>query len=294
MFVLRLARIIVFLFLTCPVLAQLKTGYRILHFSSSHTSFPDTARQAGHLYDSVLYTTAAHYNDSSVLVIIPDQLKLSQKIDLVFWFHGWRNNIDTAAEFYKLTKQFIASRRNAILVLAETAKNAPDSYGGKLEEPGMFKALVGDVIMQLKKENILRDQTEPGHIVLAGHSGAFRVIAYILQNGGMPVQEVLLFDALYSQLDKYEDWLYQDKAHHFIHWFTNQGGGTDEMSDSMMVHLNKHSVVFALIEEGNINPEKIKSYRILYVHSSREHNVIINDPDDFQLLLENSFVLTTN
>jgi len=62
----------------------------------------------------------------------------------------------------------------------------------------------------------------------------------------------------------------------------------------MMVHLNKHSVVFALIEEGNINPEKIKSYRILYVHSPREHNVIINDPDDFQLLLENSFVLTTN
>jgi hypothetical protein len=31
---------------------------------------------------------------------------------------------------------------------------------------------------------------------------------------------------------------------------------------------------------------------ILFVHSPREHNVIINDPDDFQLLLENSHFLT--
>lgn len=262
-----------------------------LHFTSAHTSFPDSIRAKGYLYDSVLYTAPEHYNDSSVLLVIPKHLEATNKIDLVFWFHGWRNNIDTAAEFYKLTKQFIASNRNAILVLAETARNAPDSYGGKLEQPGMFKDLVDDVMNELKKKGHIPFDANPGNVLLAGHSGAFRVIAYILQNGQVPVQEVFLFDALYSQLDKYEFWLSQDPSHHFVHWFTNKGGGTDEMSDTMMLKLKSIHSHFALVEEANIKPDLIKDNRILFIHSPREHNVIINDPDDFQLLLENSYYL---
>lgn len=271
--------------------AQGTNGAQLLHFTSSHTSFPDTGRAKGHLYDSVLYTVAAHYNDSSVLLIIPKHLETTQKVDLVFWFHGWHNNIDTTAEFYKLTRQFIASKRNAILVLAETAKNAPDSYGGKLEQPGIFKGLVNDVMNELKKNSILQRKAVPGNIVLAGHSGAFRVIAYILQNGQMPVQEVFLFDALYSQVNKFMYWINQDERHHFIHWFTNHGGGTDAMSDTMMQQLKDHHIEYTLTEEKVINSDSIKNNRILFVHSLREHNVIINDPDDLQLLLENSYTL---
>jgi hypothetical protein len=262
-----------------------------LHFTSPHTSFPDSVRAKGYLYDSVLYAADPHYNDSSVLLVIPKNLEAGKKIDLLFWFHGWRNNIDTAAEFYKLTKQFIASKRNAILVLAETAKNAPDSYGGKLETPGVFKGLVDDVMNELKKKGHIPFEAEPGNIILAGHSGAFRVIAYILQNGQVQVQEVFLFDALYSQLDKFLFWISQDPSHHFVHWFTNKGGGTDEMSDTMMLKLKIIHTNFTLTEEADIEPEIIKSNRILFIHSTREHNVIINDPDDFQLLLENSFYL---
>ncbi|HEY4149459.1 MAG TPA: hypothetical protein VGM41_11040 [Chitinophagaceae bacterium] len=271
--------------------AQENKEVRLLHFTSSHTSFPDTARARGHLYDSVLYTASEHYSDSSVLLIVPPQLQAGSKVDLVFWFHGWRNTIDTAAEFYSLTRQFIASHRNAVLVLAETAKNAPDSYGGKLEQPGMFSSLVKDVMNELKKNNLVPRRAEPGNIVLAGHSGAFRVIAYILQNGQAPVQEVFLFDALYSQVDKYMDWIKQDAHHHFVHWFTNHGGGTDKMSDTMMQQLKDQQIGYALTEEAGVQPADIKNNRVLFVHSLREHNVIINNPDDFLLLLENSFVL---
>jgi len=271
--------------------AQDFSDYRALHLTSAHTAFPDTGRASGHLYDSVLYTTAEHYSDSSVLLIIPRQLKTTKTVDLVFWFHGWRNNIDTAAEFYKLTRQFIASGRNAILVLAETAKNSPDSYGGKLEQPGMFSLLTGDVLRALKKGGYISEPAKAGNIVLAGHSGAFRVIAYILQNGEEPVQEVFLFDALYAEVDKYQNWLHQDWSHHFVHWYTNHGGGTDEVSDFMMQQLKNHSDHYLLTEEIGLNPKTIKDNYILFVHSLREHNVIINDPDDFQLLLENSFVL---
>jgi hypothetical protein len=282
---------VILCYFVSPAIAQNTREFQSLHFSSPHTSFPDTGRAESYVYDSVLYEVSAHYRDSSVLLIIPRQLDTAKKIDFIFWFHGWHNNIDTAAVFYALIKQFIASKRNAVLVLSETARNAPDSYGGKLEQPGMFKALVNDVLGEMKKKGIVSYTAEPGNIVLAGHSGAFRVIAYILQNGQMKVQEVFLFDALYSQVDKYSEWISADRSNHFVHWFTNQGGGTDKMSEIMMLQLKTNHQDYMLTEEGTITPKIIKTNRILFVHSLREHNVIINNPDDFQLLLENSFIL---
>ena len=44
-------------------------------------------------------------------------------------------------------------------------------------------------------------------LILAGHSGAYRVMANILQNGNVPVNEVILFDALYAETDKFMIWL---------------------------------------------------------------------------------------
>jgi hypothetical protein len=222
---------------------------------------------------------------------MPRHLNKTGKIDLIFWFHGWNNNIDTAMRFYEIEKQFIESKRNAVLVMAETAKNAPDSYGGKLENPGVFKALVADIMAELKGHGIVNQKSEPGNIVLAGHSGAYRIIAFILEKGRVPVQEVYLFDALYSQTDKFMSWIQQDKEHHFVNWFTNHGGGTDEMSIKMMHQLDDDSLSYTLIEEQSLNSISIKTNRVLFVHSMREHNVIINQPDNLKLLLENSFVL---
>ncbi len=287
----HIVKAIILCFFVSGAVAQDVRDYQSLHFTSSHTSFPDTGRVNNYVYDSVFYEASAHYRDSSVLLIIPSQLDTTKKIDLVFWFHGWHNNIDTTAVYYELIKQFIASKRNAVLVLSETARNAPDSYGGKLEQPGMFKSLLNDVMDEMKKKGIVSHMAVPGKIVLAGHSGAFQVIAYILRNGLVKVQEVFLFDALYGQLDKYSEWISADQSNHFVHWFTNHGGGTDKMSEIMMLQLKTNHIDYVLPEEGTITPKIIKSNRILFVHSPREHNVIINNPDDFQLLLENSFVL---
>jgi len=42
-----------------------------------------------------------------------------------------------------------------------------------------------------------------------------------------------------------------------------------------------------LTGEQLLSTAMIRDNRILFIHSSREHNVIINNPDDFRLLLEN-------
>ena len=101
--------------------------------------------------------------------------------------------------------------------------------------------------------------------------------------------EVLLFDALYSELDKYTAWITQGKRHHFVHWFTNHGGGTDEMSDTMMKQLADAHIAYTLAEEAAVTPAILKANKILFVHSLREHNLIINNPDDLEAVLEGSW-----
>lgn len=264
--------------------AQEGNNVIIFHISSSHTSFPDTGRAKGHMYDKVLYTAAEHYNDSTVLIMAPKNLDARKKADIVFWFHGWRNNVDNAAKRYELTKQFIESRRNAILVLAETARDAPDSYGGKLENPGVFKALVADVLNGLKNRGIIRKKCKAGHILLGGHSGAYRVMARIIKNGGVPVDEVMLFDALYAETDIFIDWIKADADHRFINLFTDHGGTLDE-TRTMIRLLNGADKL--QIEEKDVVPAQYRSQRVLFIHSLKQHDDIVN-PDNFRDMLENN------
>jgi hypothetical protein len=270
-----------------PAFAQDIEEAITFHIQSSHTSFPDTGRANGHVYDKVLYSAAEHYHDSIVLIIAPKNLNAKKTIDLVFWFHGWRNNVDNAAEFYQLTKQFIASHRNAVLILAETAKDAPDSYGGKLENPGVFKALAGDVLNGLKSKHLISKNCTYGHILLGGHSGAYRVMARIIQNGQMPVNEAMLFDALYGETEKFMAWIKADSAHRFIHLYTDHGG-TSEESHNMVKLLVQEHIPYLETEETKITPQQLKENRLVYIHCLREHNDIVNNPDNFKLFLENN------
>lgn len=265
-----------------PVLGQL------LYFKSDHTSFPDSGRLNGYVYNNVSYPASVNYNDSTVVVVIPDKLNKKAPIDMVFWFHGWFNTIDSSMQVFKLVEQFLASNRNAILVIPETAKNAPDSYGGKLENPGMFRLLVSDILVKLQQNQKVKKRLSPGNILLAGHSGAYRLIAQILDRGGSPIREVILFDGLYGQLDKYRSWLLEDPHHFFTHWFTEKGGGTDILSDTLMHQLKGSKIPFAMLEEGSSSTYIPEGSRVLFIHSKRDHNDIIANPDNFRVLLERS------
>jgi hypothetical protein len=271
--------------------ANAQGGYQIHRFSSSHNCFPDTARVNGHLDgDGIQLPKKGHYDDSSVLLVVPTDLHAEKTVDLVFWFHGWHNCIDSAMQFYGLARQFGASGRNAVLVLPEAAKNAADSYGGKMRQEGMFRELVADALVELRRNSLIPPDAQAGHIVLAGHSGAYSVMADILEHGHQEVDEIFLFDALYGRLNTFIPWA-EKGDHHFIHWFTNTGYGPDKMSDTMMLRLQQDRIPCGLSEEASVDDKILRNHRILFVHSSREHNFIIHNPDNFALLLRNSFWL---
>lgn len=271
--------------------AQKTSNIRIYTMHSPHTSFPDSGRSGGHVYDSVLYDAANHYSDNTVLMVVPNELNTHKRVDFVFWFHGWRNQVDTALVAYELSRQWAAAHRNAILVLAETAKNAPDSYGGKLEQPGEFRKLRQDVLAHLEAKHVIRKDTKAGHNVIAGHSGAYRVIAYILRNGQVPVDEVVLFDALYGETDKFLAWLNADSTHRLVNWYTDHGGGTDAVSIDLVKTLRENGKQVCTVEEAAMTDDDLKRCPLLFVHSARAHNDIINKPDNFlRVLLASPFL----
>jgi hypothetical protein len=274
------------LVIMCNVcLAQSRLDF--YHIESTNTAFPDSGRRNGHLYDGVLYRTEEHYSDNHVLIIVPQNFHPFTKVDLVFWFHGWNNNIDSAVVRFGLSRQFDESCINAVLVLAETTKDAPDSYGGKLEQPDAFRKLIQDVLNNLYEEKIVPKNCTSGNVILAGHSGAFRVIAHILQNGNVAVNEVLLFDALYGETDKYMKWLMANNDHRFINLYTDHGGTFDE-SQVMLKQIRDLKLSSLSIDEADLTRTMIERNRILFIHSLHEHNNIIQHPDNFELFLGGS------
>jgi hypothetical protein len=274
-----------------PLLAQTDHGAVILHMQSPHTSFPDSSRYNGHTGNQVFYNAADHYSDSNVLIIAPENLHADQKVDLIFWFHGWHNNIDSAAAYYQLTRQWMASGINALLVLPEAAKDAADSYGGKLEKPGVFRALVDDVLKELKNKKMIGAHCASGHILLGGHSGGGEVISYIVENGQIEINEVVLFDALYDGTEKFMVWIKADTAHRFIHLYTDYGYGPKEESQRMITMLKQEQIPFLETEESVLSSREIQNNKLVFVHSLRQHNDIIFNPDNFKILFSNSPLL---
>lgn len=259
----------------------------VIKLELSSAPFPHNARANGHTYSDKFYPADAHYSDSTVMVFIPKNFTESEKTDFVIYFHGWYNNIDTACSKFKILEQFSGSNKNAILIFPEGPKNAPDSYGGKLEDENGFNNMMKDILAELiKRNNISSDKI--GDLILSGHSGAYRVISFILMRGGLTanIKEVFLFDALYAELEKYAHWFtnYNGK---FINIFTDNGG-TKEDSHSLMDDLKGWQIPFLLKEEDEISDSELKENKLIFIHSKLGHNDVLTNNENLKRFLSAS------
>jgi predicted esterase len=261
---------------------------KIIRFSSAYAMFPDTARAKGHNYNGKHYDAATHYSDSSVLVYVPKDFSSKGKLNLVFWFHGWGNNIDTACKQYRLLEQFDASGRNAVFVFPEGPKNAPDSYGGKLEQPAVFQQLTRHVIDQLALNKVIaqprRFDIAAYDITLAGHSGAYRVISRIINRS--PVKEVILFDAMYGANDAYLQWL-SDPANRFINIYTKDGGTYDNSLQILKKLTDSLRVPAAGVVEADASEQVLRANNKLFIFSEQSHNGVIIYQENWARFLRN-------
>ncbi len=225
--------------------------------------FPHPKRAEGHTYQGKFYSAKDHYSDITVAIFIPKGFRETGKIDFVVHFHGWQNNVAGVLERYKLIEQLVASGRNAVLVVPQGPRNAPDSFGGKLEDPDGFKRFMGDVMQTLREKSALKQKDFAlGQIVLSGHSGGYEVISAILDRGGLTdhVSEVWLFDALYAQTDKFLAWI-DRKQGRFIDIYTEHGG-TKARTEELMATLKQRGTAFFAAKEGEAKPADLQAEQV--------------------------------
>lgn len=251
--------------------------------------FPAPARDTGHSYRGNFFPREKHYTDSSVLFFIPANYRPQERVNIVVYFHGWYNNIDSACAQFSLIEQFAASGRNAIFLFPEGPKNAPDSHGGKLEDSSAFRAFISEALNVLKRKGKI-DSPVAGDITIAGHSGAYRVMARIAARGGMEenLREIILFDGLYADMEKFIGWIDRG-GERFINIFT-ESGGTKEESEMMMDSLRAKKIPFLFCREEEMTPDCLDGYRLQFYYTTNGHNSVIAEKEQFRRFLSTGAV----
>jgi hypothetical protein len=251
--------------------------------------FPHPQRAEGHRYKGQLYPVQEHYSDNTVAIFIPKGLQATGKVDFVIHFHGWKNHVAGVLSQYQLVEQLVHSGRNAVLVVPQGPRNAPDSFGGKLEEADGFQRFMAEVAETLRQKSSLRKKDfTTGSIVLSGHSGGYQVIAAILDHGGLTecVREVWLFDALYAQTDKFLAWIGR-KQGRFIDIYTDRGG-TKAETDKLMATLKQRGTALLAAEESDIRPADLQANKVVFLHTDLPHNDVVHKRQQFRDYLKTS------
>lgn len=263
-------------------------GHLILApFASAPFPHPDRAK--GHTYKGKTYPARDHYSDNTVALFIPRGFRETGSVDFVIHFHGWTNTVATTLRTFRLVEQLVASGKNAILIVPEGPHNAPDSFGGKLEDPDGFKRFMAEVVATLRaRADFKTKEFSVGRIILSGHSGGYRVIAGILDRGGLSknANEVWLFDALYGRTDSFVAWV--DRTHGRLLNIYTDHGGTKEESEMLQARLTARGTPFLVAEETTLRTDALKSFPFVFIHTDLAHAEVADKRNEFALFLKTS------
>ena len=269
--------------------------------------FPHPARAAGRTRNGEFFSAAGHYSDSTVALFIPNGFRVTDRIDFVVHFHGWSNTVAGTLAQFDLIPQFCRSGKNAILIVPQGPLNAPDSFYGKLEDTNGFKVFMDEAVEKLRtscgfSERGLQAVSTPitnsalkrpegrapkiGNVILSGHSGGYHAMAAIVEQGGMPIQEAWLFDALYGNAENFIAW--QKRANgRMVNIYTDHGGTKSE-SEKLMANCQTNGVRFISLEETNLAAADLQREKIVFIHTDLTHNEVIFRRGEFSLFMKTS------
>ena len=162
------------------------------------------------------------YNDRQVLLHLPKGFDIRRPGLLIVFFHG--HGAKLADDVYlrqQVPAQISSSSVNAALIAPQLALNAANSSAGKLWEPGAFARFLGEAGQHLAKlhgdpRSVRSFASMP--VVIVAYSGGYVATAWSAQHGGLTnrLRGVVLFDALYGELDTFADWITKQKSAFFI------------------------------------------------------------------------------
>ena len=187
------------------------------------------------------------YSDRRVLLTIPRGFDLRKPALIVVFFHGLGATLTRdVRDRQQVPRQLMDSGLNAVLVAPQFGFDAPDPSAGRFWEPGVFAqflAEAADRLGRLHGDNRARGAFERAPVVAVAYSGGYHPLAYALAVGGAAerVRGVILLDALYSDHDKYLDWLAAKPQAFFV---STYGPLVKRQNEEFQKHLAERGIGF--------------------------------------------------
>ena len=160
-----------------------------------------------------VYWEDATYSDRRVLLHIPRGFNPSLPAVMIVYLHGNMANLEGVVHRHQqVPRQVSESGLNAVLVAPQFAVNALDSSAGRFYEAGHFRSFVEEAGVRLARLNgdpRARTAIESLPVIIVAYSGGYAPAAWAAHQGGIGhrLRGIILFDALYAELDKFADWI---------------------------------------------------------------------------------------
>jgi hypothetical protein len=166
------------------------------------------------------------FSDDRVLLHIPQGFDPNKPAVMVVFFHGHGANLSRdVRDRQQVPAQITAAGSNAVLVAPQFAVDAADSSAGKFWEPNGFRRFLDEAAVKLAyMHGDPRSATAFSKmpIVIVAYSGGFGPTLSVLERGGVRsrVRGLVLLDALYAGIDKFADWIADNRSTFFVSSYT--------------------------------------------------------------------------
>src|SRR5262245_41920253 len=207
-----------------------------------------------------IYWEDETYGDRQVLLHLPKGFDIRRPSLLIVFFHG--HGAKLADDVYlrqKVPAQLSASEVNAALIAPQLALNAADSSAGKLWEPRAFARFLGEAGQPLAKlhgdpRSVRSFASMP--VVIVAYSGGYVATAWSAQHSGLAnrLRGVVLFDALYGELDTFADWITKQKSAFFISTYASS---TRARNIQLQQMLTERAIGYTTALEPRLEPGSI-------------------------------------
>ncbi|MCL2724378.1 MAG: hypothetical protein FWD69_08075 [Polyangiaceae bacterium] len=232
------------------------------------------------------------YRDATVYAFIPSHYRVTRDrtVGTVVHYHGHNTNAERAMVVHQLREQLFESKQNAVLIVPELATFAPDSSCGKLEAQGGFARMLTDALHTLDAPEVraaagrsaLAPGAVPDRICVSAHSGGYHAAACSLRSGGIAVDEVYLFDALYADVDVFKAWVIAGRGrpmgarHKLVSYYTD--GTTELNTRSLFADLEKAGVTCAHeLVEGTLSRAELTRAEAVSIKTQLSHGAVTSE-----------------
>jgi len=219
-----------------------------------------SGERRGHRTGRQVYWQDETYNDNRTLIHIPSTFDARKPGVIVLFFHGHGATLERDVRDRQLVPQQITeSGVNAVLLAPQLAVDAADSSAGKFWQPGGLKRFMAESAEQLARlygDPRAAKAFANMPVIIVGYSGGFVPTAWSLEVGGLGkrVRGVFLLDALYGELDKFANWIENNRSAFFVSSYTR---GTKRHDQELMRALKDKDITIAEDLDGPLKPGSV-------------------------------------